>query len=130
MIMKKITPLQYAIFLYEITSRKTDIKKNIRGFIEILAKNNELGLVNKIIEEFEAYEKRMKGIYDVEIASAKPLESGIKKQVIDSLKNYGKIEIKESVNPDLIGGLTLTVGDMMVDGSLRSRVAELKKALS
>lgn len=127
---KKITPYQYAIFLYEITSGKQDIKKNIKGFIGILAKNNDFGLIDKIIKEFEAYGKKMKGIYDVEVTSAKPLESAAKKQIIGSLKNYGKIEVKETVNPGLIAGLTLTVGDMMVDGSLGRKLAELRRALS
>lgn len=127
--MRKITPLQYAIFLYEITSEKQDIKNNIKGFVEILAKNNDFSKINEIIRRFETYDKKMKGIYDVEITSASPLESAAKKHIIESLKNYGKIEIKEAVNPGLIAGITLTIEDVMVDGSLKNKLRELEKVL-
>lgn len=127
---KKITPLQYAIFLYEITSGKSDIKKNIKGFIEILVKNNDLGKIDEIIKEFEAYEKKQRGVKEAELISAEPLAAGVKKQISELMKGAGRLEIKEIVDPDMIGGLTMIIGDTMVDGSLRRKLAELKKTLA
>ncbi|MBI2041560.1 MAG: ATP synthase F1 subunit delta [Candidatus Nealsonbacteria bacterium] len=124
----KITPLQYAIFLYEITLKTTDIKKKVKGFLEFLARNNDLGKINKIIKEFEIYERKQKGIKEVEVISIKPLAASVKRQIAESIKNGG--EIKETVNPDLVGGLTVIIGDTMIDGSLRRKLRELNKALS
>lgn len=128
--MKKITPLQYAIFLYEMTSKAIGVKKKVKDFLEVLAKNNDLGKTDKIISEFEMYEKKQRGIKEVEIISAKLLRAGIKKQIAELIKDGGKSEIKESVNPDLIGGITVTIGDMMIDGSLSRKLRELHSVLS
>ncbi len=125
--MKKITPFQYAVFLYDITSRGADVAKRVNGFLKILEKNNDLGNIGKIIKEFEKYEKKQKGVQDVEIISAAPLANDLRKQVLDAVGD--KNDIKEIVNPDLLGGVIVTVGDTMIDGSLRKKLKELSKAL-
>jgi len=126
----KITPFQYAIFLYQITLKTPDVKKKVNDFLGILAKNNDLGKINEIMREFKAYERKQKGIKEVEIISAKPLGASAKRQISESIKDGGKSEIKETVDPDLIGGLTMIIGDTMIDGSLRRKLRELNKALS
>ena len=126
----KITPFQYAIFLYQITLKTPDVKKKVNDFLGILAKNNDLGKINEIMREFEAYEKKQRGAEDVEIISARPAGQALKRQVFGLLKDGGKPEIKETADPDLIGGLTMIIGDTMIDGSLRRKLRELKKVLS
>lgn len=126
--MKKITSRQYAILLYEITFKAPDINKRIKGFLGILAKNNDIGKISEIIKEFEKYEKKQKGIKDVEISSAKPVSKDVKTRILKVIKNQA--DVKETVNPDLLGGMIVTVDDMMIDGSLRKKLRELSKALT
>ncbi|MBI2626383.1 MAG: ATP synthase F1 subunit delta [Candidatus Nealsonbacteria bacterium] len=126
--MKKITPLQYAILLYEITLKRSEIKKQINGFLGILAKNNDLGKIDGIIKEFEKYEKKQKGVKDVEIISAKPIAKDIKAKVLEEIE--GEADLKETVNPDLLGGIIVTVDDMMTDGSLKRKLKELSEVLT
>ncbi|MDO8559092.1 MAG: ATP synthase F1 subunit delta [bacterium] len=134
---KKIAPLQYAIFLYELTLKAVgnlpagrQVKKKVNDFFEVLVKNNDSGKISEIIREFEAYEKKQRGVEDVEIISARPAGLALKRQVSGLLKDGGKSEIKETVDPDMIGGLTMIIGDTMIDGSLRRKLRELKKVLS
>lgn len=127
---KKITPFQYAIFLYEVTPQGVDINKRVKGFLGILAKNNDLGKAGEIIKEFEKYEKKIKGIKDVEISSAKPIAKDAKMQILEAIKNKNGLELKETVNPDLLGGIIVTIDDMMIDGSLRRKLRELSKILT
>lgn len=126
----KITPFQYAVFLYEITFKKHEVKKIIKDFFDVLIKNNDLGKIKDIMREFEAYEKKQKGIKEIAIASAEPFSREFKKQIRAAAKGLGISAMEESINPDLIGGLTLVVGDTMIDGSLRNKLRELNKALS
>ena len=129
---KKITPLQYAIFLYEITLKKgkIEVQKLVKDFLGILAKNNDLAKAGEIIKEFEIYERKQKGVREVEIISARPLAQELKKQIVGKLKQGGDIEVRESVNPDLLLGVVLTINDTMIDGSLRNKLRELNKVLS
>ncbi|MBI2042376.1 MAG: ATP synthase F1 subunit delta [Candidatus Nealsonbacteria bacterium] len=125
--MKKITPLQYAIFLYELTSQGANITKQINEFLGVLAKNNDLSKIREVINDFEKYEKRQRGAQDVEIISATPLAKDLRTQILSAIG--GKIDVKETVNPELLGGAIVTVGDTMIDGSLRRKLKELSKVL-
>lgn len=128
----KITPLQYAIFLYEITlgKKEREIGKITKDFFKILVKNNDFNKIKEIVKEFEIYEKKQKGIRDLEIISASPLALAVKKQIVKLMGGSKDLEVKETVNAELIGGLTLIMGDTMIDGSLRRKLKELNKLLS
>ena len=82
---KKITPLQYAIFLYEITRKPSETKKMTKDFLEILAKNNDLAKIDEIVNEFEKYEKKQMGITEVELISAKPIAKETKSQILKAI---------------------------------------------
>lgn len=125
----KITAQQYAILLYEITSGEANIQKKIKSFLGILVKNNDIGKIDDIIKEFEKYDKKQRGIKDVEIISAKPMAKEIKDQITEIFKSQGKIDFKETINPELIAGLVVIFGDMMIDGSLRKKIRDLNKSL-
>jgi len=126
----KITPNQYAVLLYETTLEIRTAEKAIKGFLEILAKNNDLGKIAEIIREFEIYERKQRGVKDIEIISAKPLTREVKKQIMEDLESEGKIEVKETVNHDLLAGMIVIEGDMMTDGSLSKKLRKLSKSLS
>jgi F-type H+-transporting ATPase subunit delta len=126
----KITPYQYAIFLYELSSDKGDIKKKIKEFIGVLEKNNDVGKIASIIKEFDAYEKKQRGVRSVEVISAKPINKEVKEAIKKAIKGKGEPEIKETVDPDVLGGLILISEDMMIDGTFRKKIRELNKSLS
>lgn len=127
--MKKITPLQYAIFLYELATQKTDTGKLAQNFLKILAKNSDLWKVEGIIKEFEKYDKKQKGIRDVEIISASVLDNQTRNSILDAVGEKSKLHIRETVDHNLLGGLVVTVEDMMIDGSLRKKIKDLGQAL-
>ena len=126
---QKITPFQYAVLLYELTSDGKEAAKKLKAFFGFLAKNNDLGKIKQIIKEFEIYEKKRKGIREVEIASARPLAKEEKKLLLEAIGD-GKMEVIESIDENLLGGMTLTIGDMLIDGSLRKKLRELHRALA
>jgi len=128
---KKITPKQYAVLLYEITKdlRKTEIKEKILKFVRFLAKNNHLSLINKIIGEFKAYTKKQEGIQEVELVSARPIGIEIRQRLISILNRKSKIELKEKIDPGLLGGMVIKIGNTMIDGSIRRRLSILSDKL-
>jgi len=126
---QKITPFQYAVLLYELTSDGKEAAKKLKAFFGFLAKNNDLRKIKQIIKEFEIYEKKRKGIREVEIASARPLAKEEKKLLLEAIGD-GKMEVIESIDENLLGGMTLTIGDMLIDGSLRKKLRELHRALA
>lgn len=128
---KKIIPKQYAVLLYEITKdlRKTEVKEKISKFVRFLVKNNHLSLVEKIIEEFKTYTKKQEGVQEVELVSARPIGIKIRQRLINILNRKNKIELKEKIDPGLLGGMVIKIGDTMIDGSIRRRLNILSDKL-
>lgn len=128
---KKITQKQYAILLYEITKGldKDKIKVKIGQFIKLLAKNNNLSLIDKIIEKFTIYEKKKRGIQEIELVSSRPINNEVRKQLNNIFKKGGEVEIKEKIDPSLLGGIVLRIGDLMIDGSIKRKLSALNSKL-
>ena len=126
----KITPKQYAISLYESTIKidKVQAEQRIGNFIEILKKNNDLSLVDKIIQQYYKYYREQRNISKIEVSSAKKLNPEILNKIIQKFNK--QIEIKETIKESLIGGIILRVDDnLLVDGSVKKKLENLKKSI-
>lgn len=130
----KISPKQYAEVLFQAVQDKKDsqVKSAIKSFVGILIENNDLKKANKIIEQFSIIWNKEKGIVEVEISSA----SELNKTVVSLLSSYAKkisgaeeTVIKQKVDAKLLGGAIIKYGDKILDGSLRTRLEELRGAM-
>jgi len=132
--MKQISAKQYAISLYEATEGLpvSDFSKTISNFVNIIVKNNDLKLANKIIREFENYFNLRKGIEKVKINIARKLDEKEKDSILNGLELQlnKKIELKEEIDPNLIGGARIEYGDKLIDGSIKARVDLLKSKIN
>lgn len=138
----KKTPKQYAMALYDSLRDEKDtgkINRKILNFIKILKKNNDLGLIDKIIIEFEAIWKKENGVMGVIVKSARPLEQKEKDNLSGKLlkycslnidKNIKKIEIKEIVDENLLGGVFLKINDLIIDNTIRGQLKKLKEKIA
>lgn len=120
---------QYARALYQVLeeAEKNDTETYIQNLNHILLKNNDLNLMDKIIEKFDEIDKKKKGILKIKISSAKKLDN----HEIERLKRLmnSKVEIKENIDRDLIGGLKIEIGDLLIDGSIKTKINQLKQNL-
>lgn len=127
----KITPKQYAISLYESTTKidKIQAEKRIGNFIKILIKNNDLSLIDKIIQQYYKYYRNQRNITKIEVSSAKKLNPEILNKLIQKFHN--QIEIEETVDESLIGGIVLRIDDnLLLDGSVKRKLENLEKNLT
>ncbi len=127
----KITPKQYAISLYESTTKidKIQAEKRIENFIKILKKNNDLSLIDKIIQQYYKYYRNQRNITKIEVSSAKKLNPEILNKLIQKFHN--QIEIEETVDESLIGGIVLRIDDnLLLDGSVKRKLENLEKNLT
>lgn len=131
----KISAKQYALALYEATQGKKDgqIKDALKKFVKMLAKNNDFKKAREIIRGLDKIFKKEEGILEAEITSANPL----KKEMVKDLRYYiaemsgaKKIEVKENVDKNILGGVVIRYEDKIIDGSLRNRLSELKRDLA
>ena len=102
-----------------------------RNFVTLLADNERLGVLPEIAEHYEGLRNDFEGVLDARIASAYPLSEQQVAEVLATLEGkYGrKVKATVSVDPDLIGGISIRIGDEVIDASVRGKLAQLADAL-
>ncbi len=105
---------------------------SLRNFIRDLASNQRLGLLPEVTALFNAMKDEAERTLDVEVSSAAPLEDGQRSELTASLEKRlaRSIRLHCTVDPSLIGGAIIRAGDLVIDGSLRSRLDRFQYELS
>lgn len=102
-----------------------------RNFLGVLASNRRLGVLPETIGAFFAIAAAERGEVTAEVTSAHPLsveQTEALRQKLEAREGR-KISVKSSVDPDLLGGLVVTLGSKRIDGSLRTRLNSLATAM-
>ncbi len=127
----RFTHQQYAIALYDSLhdTAPKDHDKVIANFIEVLKSNGDLQEYENIVGTFEQYDREQKGIKQVEVTTAQPMEAN--RNLIHRLNEIvgGNAEIKQKVDERLIGGVVVKVEDTLIDGSIKNQLNKLKTNL-
>ncbi|CAK7913380.1 ATP synthase subunit 5, mitochondrial [[Candida] anglica] len=112
------------------------LDKSVGNFLSVLAENNRLSEFEAIYAQFSTLNDAFRGIVEAKVTSAKPLDSKIIKRLQaaiskSSFVGEGKtLNVSNEVNPDLLGGLIVEVGDRTVDLSVSGKIAKLNQALN
>jgi len=125
---------QYSTILYKLLDgkSKSEAEKIILEFVAVLTANNDLGKLKKIISEFGVVWNKEKGIVEAEITSASELSKDIVKLLDDyiaKLSGAKEVIIKEKVDKSILGGVIMRYADKVLDGSLKTKIEELKSNL-
>jgi F-type H+-transporting ATPase subunit delta len=96
-----------------------------------ISRRDRLMFLNGFVSGFEAILKKMGGHIDAAIVSAKELSPAVVDRVKQGVgKSLGKtVDVTVKVDPSLIGGMTLTIGDTLIDGSVATQLEKLKEQL-
>ena len=107
--------------------------KNQRYFTpRMIVANHRLEALPEVAVQFEALKNALEGAADVEIVSAFPLEGSLLDELVVGLERRFKRKLKPAVSVDasLIGGVRVTVGDEVLDTSVRAQLARMQVALT
>ena len=102
------------------------------NLVLLLMSRGRLDMIAEITDEYQRLLKSYRGIALAEVTTAVPLAKEEEQKLARHLGRIvgKKIEIKSEVNPDIIGGFVARIGDRLLDGSTRSKLAALKKELA
>lgn len=102
-----------------------------RNFLGVLAGNRRLSALGNIIRAFQAIAAAQRGEVTADVTSAHALSEEQLTQLKDKLtaRQGRTVKLKSSVDPDLLGGLVITIGSQRIDGSIRTRLNSLANAM-
>ena len=103
-----------------------------RNFVQVLERNDRLPLLPEIRELFEALKAEQEGVLEVKIDSAFPLSKQQAGELVRRLEGryQRKIVTQVSVEPELIGGVKIAVGDHVLDATVRGKLEAMRAALT
>jgi F-type H+-transporting ATPase subunit delta len=120
--------------LYELflAACKAELPVEAKNFSQVLIRNRRLMLLPEIRAQFEALKLEREGVVDAEIESAFPLDEAQVATLVADLERKFKRKVSPRVRVDreLIGGVRVTVGDEVIDGSVRSKLAAMATAIA
>ena len=116
--------------LLEIIAR-SGFSPLLRNTLLYLSDRGRLGAIEHIAESFRRQAETQTGSGRVEVTSATPLSDDYYAQVQSILERVSgaKVVIERKVDPELIAGVVVRVGDRVLDGSLRSGLRDLRESL-
>jgi F-type H+-transporting ATPase subunit delta len=102
-----------------------------QNLIKLLVEYGRLALLPEIAASFEELKAQDEGTLEAEITAADKLSDAQVKTLVDQLKSkFGKnVEATVTVDPEIIGGIKIVVGDTVIDASVRGRLQELAYTL-
>ncbi|MCG3189869.1 MAG: ATP synthase subunit delta [Burkholderiaceae bacterium] len=104
----------------------------VSNLLRTVIDNGRLAALPEIAAQFNALVKSRSGVSDATIESAFPIDAAQLPQVVAALeKRFGrKLNATVVVDPALIGGIRVVVGDEVLDTSVRARLEKMKLALA
>jgi F-type H+-transporting ATPase subunit delta len=125
-----VTPAQLADLVIGIANGSLD--EDGKNFVQTLAENRRLGYLPEIAEIFNELKDAEEGIVDVTVTSAAPLDQQQQLTLSEALSRKLKRQVRLHCETDasLIGGAVLRAGDLVIDGSLRTRLDRIATELT
>jgi F-type H+-transporting ATPase subunit delta len=102
------------------------------NFLRTLAENRRLGLLPEIAAQFETLRAEVENVIDVEVVAAREIAAPQQKRLTEALKRRlgREVRMHTRIDESLIGGAIVRAGDLVIDGSLKGRLARLGSALT
>ena len=110
---------------------KSPLADSSRNFLRLLIENGRLAALPEIAQQFHALVNARSGVSDATIYSAFAIDAAQLPAVVEALEKRfkRKLAAKVEVEPGLIGGIRVVVGDEVLDTSVKARLAQMKSAL-
>jgi F-type H+-transporting ATPase subunit delta len=121
------------------TEKKEGIERAVTGaepelinFLELLVDKHRMTEIFRIRREFEELWKRENRRIDVTVTSAVELDSAVVEKIGQEVERQTgeKVDLSSSVDSNILGGIVLRVGNMVLDASIRSRLEKLRKSVA
>lgn len=124
---------------FSTEEKKAGLKKAVTGadpafmnFLEALIERHRMPAIFRIKARYQDMWEDARDLLPVELTSAVELDSATVASIGDRVGEQTKrtVELKSTVDPDILGGIVLRVGNVILDASIRNRLEQLRKQVA
>ncbi|MFZ0241727.1 MAG: F0F1 ATP synthase subunit delta [Desulfobacterales bacterium] len=107
------------------------LSRVMSSFLTLLFNKRRIGFIGQISQFYEKMADELKGVAQASLLSATELSAETVEKIRDALsQRTGKdIVLKVEQDPSLIGGIVTRIGDLVLDGSIKSQLANMRESL-
>ena len=123
-------PLEERTATAEATFSKA-VSRPVMNLIGLMLRRGRIRELPRLAAEFRRLDNASQGITVATATSASPLSPDEIQAITERMEQFtgGRVELDIQVDPSLLGGLVVRVGDRLIDGSVRSRLERLRNQL-
>jgi F-type H+-transporting ATPase subunit delta len=106
--------------------------ENFVRFLEVLAERHRMPAIFRIRRAFDDLWREENKLLPVTVTSAVDLEAELVEGIGERIEEQTgrRVELSSKVDPDVLGGIVLQVGNMVLDASVRNRLEQLRKSVA
>jgi F-type H+-transporting ATPase subunit delta len=100
--------------------------------LQLMLERNRFAVVPELQKAYDALAIVEEGVVEVEVVSAAELPPETEKKIAARVQEATgrRVELARRVDPSIVGGLVLRIGDVIVDGSVQARIRQLRRRLA
>jgi F-type H+-transporting ATPase subunit delta len=134
---------QLAVFFFSpyfsVTEKKDGLEKAVQGanpavnnFLQALIERHRMPAIFRIRSEFDALWREARRLLPVRVTSAIELDDSLVQEIGDRIGKQvdRQVELSSEVDPDILGGIVLRVGNVVLDASIKNRLEQLRKQVA
>jgi F-type H+-transporting ATPase subunit delta len=124
---------------FSTDEKKDGLKKAVQGaepifmnFLETLLERHRMPVIYRIQSRYQELWEQENRLLPVQVTSAIELDESVIKHIGERIGEQAgrKIELSSSVDPEILGGIVLRVGNFVLDASIRNRLNQLRKQVA
>jgi ATP synthase F1 delta subunit len=124
---------------FSTTEKEEGLEKVVSGadpvvlnFLKLLIENHRMPVLFRVRDEFEQLWEQENKLLPVQVTSAIELDKATVKQIGDKIAEQTgrKVDLSAEVEPDILGGIVVRVGNSVLDASIRNRLEQLRKQVA
>lgn len=109
-----------------------DADPTLVNFLEVLIENHRMPVIYRARRQFEALWEAENRLLPVEVTSAITLEPAVVEELGRRIREQTgqNVELTSTVDPDILGGIVLQVGNSILDASIKNRLDQLRREVA
>jgi ATP synthase F1 delta subunit len=110
----------------------SDADERLLNFLELLAERHRMPVLFRIRRIFDSLWAEENKLLEVTVTSATDLDEGLVQEIGKRIEEQTgrRVELSANVDPDVLGGLMVRVGNMVLDATVRNRLEQLRKQVA
>ena len=108
------------------------VGRPVLGLLNVLVEKRREALFDEIVTQFDTMLDRHEGRLQVQVTSARKLDEDVAAALRSAIerRTNKSVVLEERVDPDVIGGLKVNVGDRVIDGTMRRNLQDMRRTLA